>query len=136
MTNKHYELIQQYYSEVSQETKDMYQGKTGIYAVYCDETLVYIGKSTDLLNRFIAHKANTFCDESPEYNSKKYQQLRKAVNLGHNITLKVLEFCGDCSKEELSRAEDKWIGKYLPPLNAMIPAANGRHTRKPVADIC
>lgn len=73
MTNKHYELIQQYYNEVSQETKDKYQGKTGIYAIYCDEALVYIGKSTDLLNRFIAHKANTFCDESPEYNSKKYQ---------------------------------------------------------------
>lgn len=133
MTNKHYELIQQYYHEVSQETKDKYQGKTGIYAIYCDEALVYIGKSTDLLNRFIAHKANTFCDESPEYNSKKYQQLRKAASLGHSITLKVLEFC---AQDALASTEDKWIGKYLPPLNAIIPAVNGKHIRKPITDIC
>lgn len=132
MTENHYNLIQQYYTETSQETKDKYEGKSGIYGIYCDERLVYIGKSTDLLKRFIAHKANTFCVESPEYNSRKYIELRGAVLKGHSISLKPLEYC---DKEDLSAREDFYIDHYQPALNTIIPGGYGKHTRKPIESI-
>lgn len=132
MTENHYNLVQQYYEETPQETKDQYEGKSGIYGIYCDNRLVYIGKSADLLKRFIAHKANTFCDESPEYNSKKYVEMREACLKGHSIQIQVLEYC---DKADLSSREDFYIEHYQPALNTIIPNGYGRHTRKPVEAI-
>lgn len=132
MTENHYNLVQQYYAETPQETKDKYEGKSGIYGIYCDGKLVYVGKSTDLLKRFIAHKANTFCSESKEYNSRKYTELRNAAAKGYHIHLEPLEYCG---KDVLNSREDFYIGQYQPALNTIIPNGFGGHTKKPVASI-
>lgn len=132
MTEKYYNLIKELEDTTSQESKIKQSGKSGIYAIYCDERLVYIGKSTDLLKRFIAHKANTICDESKEYNSKKYVELRNAMAAGHNICIKVIEYC---EKKDLEAKEDYYIGMYLPPLNTIIPNGRGGHTTKGVSHL-
>lgn len=130
MTQALYDLIQEENKKVTQESKDKYQGKAGIYGIYCEDELIYIGKSTDMLKRFIAHKTNTICSESNEYNRPMYMEMRRALNAGLNIHCEELEFC---TKEELNSKEDYYIGLHLPPLNTIIPNKCGGHTRKAVS---
>lgn len=133
MTTKHKEMIDEMYSACNQEQKEKYDKKVGVYALYCDDNLVYVGKSTNLLNRWIAHKCHVMCDESKEYNRPMYQELRRAMNLGHAITANLLEYC---DIDNLETKEDEYIAKYLPALNTMIPKAGGGHTKKPISKIC
>lgn len=133
MTDNHRKMIEDLYNQCSQEQKEKYDKKVGIYAIYCDGNLVYIGKSTNLLNRWIAHKCHVFCNESKEYNRPMYQELRRAYNLGHAISINLLEYC---DIEDLETKEDEYIGKYLPPLNTIIPKADGGHSKKQISKIC
>ena len=133
MTTAHKQMIDDLYAQCSQEQKEKYDKQVGIYAIYCNDSLVYIGKSTNLLNRWIAHKCHVFCPESKEYNRPMYAELRRAYNLGCNISINLLEYC---NIDELETREDEWIGKYVPALNSIIPKAGGGHYKKPVGKIC
>ena len=105
MTEKHKKMIDELYNNTSAEVKEKYDKKSGIYGIFCDEELVYIGKSTNLLNRWIAHKCHTFCDESNEYNRPIYKELRRANNLSdknNNIIIEDSEVT-DIEKEEAKK---------------------------------
>jgi predicted GIY-YIG superfamily endonuclease len=132
MTEKHYNLVQELYAQTSEETKAQYDKKSGIYCILCDEKIIYVGKSTDMLHRFIAHKANTICEEAEEYNRPKYVKMREALLKGHNISCRELEFC---DKDVLSAREDYWISKYMPPLNSIVPTIYGGHCKKSIRSI-
>lgn len=134
MTTEHKEYIDSCYEQVSKETKERLEGKSGIYAIYCNDEIVYIGKSTDLLKRFIAHKAHIFCPFADEYNRPKYKELRRAIDNGFNIRLDMLEECGD---GELGLREAVLIQKYVPALNTQIPEFyNNSYRKKRISKIC
>lgn len=133
MTTKHKEMIDELYAQCSQEQKEKYDKKIGIYAIYCNDNLVYIGKSTNLLNRWIAHKCHVFCNESKEYNRPMYQELRRAYEGGCHISISLLEYCADTA--ELKQKEEKWISTYVPKLNSLIPKAGGGQYKKQVEKI-
>lgn len=133
MTEKHKKMIDELYNNTPAEVKEKYDKKSGIYGIFCDEELVYIGKSTNLLNRWIAHKCHTFCDESKEYNRPIYKELRRAYSLGHKINIRLIEYC---EVADLEKEEAKYIYGYRPKLNTLIPFPSGGQTRKSVECIC
>lgn len=131
--------IARLYEEYPQEKKELYDRKPGIYGIYCDNNLVYVGKSTNLLNRWLIHKTHTLCNYATEYNRPMYRELRRAINLGHTIDIKALEVCDvNISKQELKEKEEKRIAATTPPLNTLIPRmdGSGRSYKKEVSPIC
>ena len=108
-----YEVI--YDSLVDMGLKEKY-GHPGIYCVYIDEILVYIGKSRDMLVRIANHL------DQIEVNMKtnKYKVIREARNTGHNVRFDVMEYC-EQNDQIISDAEARLIQKHMPPLNHQIP---------------
>lgn len=105
-------------------------GKCGVYGLYLDdsEIPIYVGKSKNLLNRWIAHEYNTMYTWSPSYNESKYKKMREAIKLSHKIKPKVIELC---TVDELNNREGYWIRYYMPKLNTIVPGGK----RKQVEDI-
>lgn len=102
---------------IPQETKDKYMDVAGIYAIYIENELVYVGMSTNLLNRWVAHKINTLFDYGQkDYKEEKYAVLRDAMAAGLAISCNVLEFCEN-NKYTLRSKENEWIRKLNPALN-------------------
>lgn len=127
------EKIQEIYDATSQESKDKYEGKVGIYSITINNEVVYVGKSTNILNRWIAHKIHTTWPESRDYNSIKYSQMRRALELGYNINMAVIEFC---TKDIIDDREKYWIRHYNPAFNTYVPSFDGtRMIRKQVKKI-
>lgn len=92
----------------------------GIYSISVDDTLVYIGKSHNMLMRIAQHYVGI-----RKESEKKYRILSEAQRKGHNITFDVLYYAksasyGDIS-EEIGRKEAEYIRKYNPALNFQIP---------------
>lgn len=133
MTEKHRKMIDELYAQTTDEVKEKYDKRSGIYGIYCDDKLVYIGKSTNLLNRWIAHKCHVYCEESKEYNRPIYRELRRALQEGHTIQAQLIEYC---ETWELEDKEDEYIIKYYPALNTMVKAPNGNHYKKAIKKIC
>ena len=88
---------------------------SGIYCIYIDDKLVYIGKSNDLKTRIANHIYNTESGNKEH----KYYIFRQALQTGHNIRFDKLQRCDN--KENISDLEGYWIRHYLPPLNYQIP---------------
>ena len=137
LTENHKAMIQQMWDDTPQEMKDSYFNKSGIYGIYCDGELVYIGKSINLLQRWLMHKSHVYCPESPEYNRPIYKEIRRALKAGHKISAGVIEFC-DCPDIELQleQEESKLIKKYVPKLNRRIPTAGGGYVTKGLGRLC
>lgn len=105
------------FAQVPQETKEKYFGVSGIYGIYIEDELVYIGQSTNLLNRWIAHKINTrYNFQQKDYQEDKYQVFREAEKAGLRITCLVLEYCEN-NKYILNQKEREWIHNCQPILN-------------------
>lgn len=126
--------IDELYQLIPQEEKEKNE-VPGIYGIYCDNNLVYVGKSTKMLNRWLIHKTHTLYSYSTEYNRPIYKELRRAYNLGHNISINALEYC---TQQELKEKEQKWIAATLPPLNTLVPRndGSGRERKKAISPIC
>ena len=79
--------------------------------------LLYIGESSDILNRWIAHKINTLYDYGQkDYKEEKYAILREAWNRNYPISCRVLEYCEN-DKQVLRTREKEWIKQCQPILN-------------------
>lgn len=103
------------YAEIPQETIERYEGVSAIYGIYVDGELVYIGKSTNTLGRWVAHKINTlFNYGQKDYKEAKYEVLRQVLKSGHSVSCDVLEYCNE---DELSTREKEWIKREDPILN-------------------
>lgn len=88
----------------------------GIYAIYIDKKLVYIGKSRNMAIRVVSHVNEIENNKK----SNKYIQLYRAKQAGHEIRFDVIEIL-DQDDELLSREEAKLIRQYFPCLNTQIP---------------
>ena len=80
--NKYIELYKQHIEVKKEEEIDINKA-TGIYGIYIDEELVYIGKTTtSFKTRFNSHKSNLFTSDT-----YLYRTLRVAKSLGATIEL-------------------------------------------------
>ena len=90
---------------------DLKYDAMGIYGIYMDEELVYIGQSKNMLKRICNHIR---CILNPEKGKeKKYVELRKATNIRFDVLLYVK------NEKDLNKAELDLIHKYQPRLNTV-----------------
>ena len=105
------ELLQ----EVPEEIKEKFLDVSGIYGIYIQDNLVYVGQSKSLLNRWVAHKINTLYDYGQhDYKEEKYAIFREAYQAGFSICCKPIEFC---EPKDLNVREWAWISELKPILN-------------------
>lgn len=92
----------------------------GIYCIKIDDTIVYIGKSHNMLKRvsehYVAIKGQT---------EKKYRIFAEAQRKGHSINFDVLYHAAEtyypAVKNEIGQKEGEYIRQYKPILNTQIP---------------
>ncbi len=113
--------------ELSQDQKirEKYRG-AGIYQIYIDDILVYVGKAGDLLERVAEHIAEIRYVDKKSPN--KYKVLAQAQRMGHQISFDVLYYSpftsGNEMNDDIGFMEGKYIRQYLPFLNIQIPKEN------------
>ena len=92
----------------------------GIYCIKIDDTIVYIGKSHNMLKRVAQHYAAI-----QGQTEKKYRIFAEAQRKGHSINFDVLynakERYYSAVTEEIGQKEGKYIRQYRPVLNTQIP---------------
>ena len=98
----------------------------GIYCIKIDETVVYIGKSYNMLKRVAQHYAAI---QKPT--EKKYRILAEAHRKRHAINFDVLYYAKtqDYSSimAEIGEKEGEYIRQYKPILNTQIPKEDDWH---------
>ena len=93
----------------------------GIYCIKIDDSIVYIGKSHNMLKRVAQHYViiNTKPKEA------KYNILAQAERKGHKISFDVLYDAKGMTyrtiTEEIGKKEGEYIRLYKPILNTQIP---------------
>ena len=92
----------------------------GIYCIQIDSTIVYIGKSRNMLRRVAQHYVGIQTQKE-----KKYRILAEAQRKGHAITFDVLYDARATSaadiENEIGAKEGEYIRKYQPALNFQFP---------------
>ena len=92
----------------------------GIYCIKIDDTIVYIGKSHNMLKRVSQHYAAIMGQSE-----KKYRIFAEAQRKGHSINLDVLYHAAEtyypAVKNEIGQKEGEYIRQYKPILNTQIP---------------
>lgn len=104
--------ISKYYDELS---------NSGIYGIFINKYLMYIGQSTNLFKRFKEHISFI---KVPN-NEIKYKYLNKYYNKQYNIEFSIAEFC---TEELLKERESYYINTLLPFLNTEVPSYNNRNS--------
>ena len=98
----------------------------GVYCIKVDETIVYIGKSGNMLRRIAQHYAGI-----QRQTEKKYAVLAEARRRGHNISFDVLYYAQSTryadKLAEIGQKEGECIRKYAPILNTQIPKEEDWH---------
>ena len=92
----------------------------GIYCIKIDATIVYIGKSHNMLKRVSQHYAAIMGQSE-----KKYRIFAEAQRKGHSINFDVLYHAAEtyypAVKNEIGQKEGEYIRQYKPILNTQIP---------------
>ena len=95
----------------------------GIYCIKVDDSIVYIGKSTNMLVRVAQHYVGI-----KRGTEKKYRILAELQRKGHSINFDVLYYASSCGYEEkqseIGIMEGEFIRKHRPILNTQIPKAD------------
>ena len=110
-----------YKKEIQTKTQDKYK-HWGIYGIYIQDKLVYIGKSSNMLTRVANHcfLTSNLPQDLKESKSNKYKVLNQAICRGYKITFDVLCYTKE-DEDSLGLAEAEQIHKYMPKLNTQIP---------------
>ena len=90
--------------------------KSGIYGIFIEDKIVYIGKSKDIARRLVQHM-DEIAYEGPT--NIKYTILHQAWKLGYKVGFRILTLAK--GEDNLGEAEGIFIRHYLPPLNTKIP---------------
>ena len=92
----------------------------GIYCIKIDDTIVYIGKSHNMLKRVSQHYAAIMGQTE-----KKYRIFAEAQRKGHSINFDVLYHAAEtyypAVKNEIGQKEGEYIRQYKPVLNTQMP---------------
>ena len=92
----------------------------GIYCIKIDTTIVYIGKSGNMLKRIAQHYVGI-----QKESEKKYRILAEARRKGHDINFDVLYYANSRryadKLTEIGEKEGEYIRIYNPILNTQIP---------------
>ena len=83
--------------------------RCGVYGIYIDDKLVYIGQSKDVWFRANAHRHCILCDQG-----SWYPLAREFHERGHNITLKMLKVV---ESKDLRSKEKEYITQLQPLFN-------------------
>ena len=98
----------------------------GIYCIKIDESIVYIGKSYNMLKRVAQHYAAI---QKPT--EKKYRILAEAHRKRHAINFDVLYYAKaqdyTSIMAEIGEKEGEYIRQYKPILNTQIPKEDDWH---------
>lgn len=98
----------------------------GIYCIKVDETIVYIGKSSNMLRRIAQHYVGVKLQTE-----KKYEILAEARRRGYDLEFDVLYYAKNTRYadmiEEIGIKEGEYIRKYAPILNTQIPKEEDWH---------
>lgn len=109
---------------------DKYE-KAGIYCIKIDQTIVYIGKSHNMLKRVAQHYVGV-----KSQSELKYRILAEAQRKGHTINFDVLYYATESGynavKDEIGIKEGEYIREYKPALNTQIPKETDYH----LFDVC
>ena len=93
----------------------------GIYCIKIDDSIVYIGKSHNMLKRVAQH----YVLIQTEAKTAKYYILAQAKRKGHKINFDVLYDAKGTNyytiKNEIGAKEGEYIRQYRPILNTQIP---------------
>lgn len=96
----------------------------GVYGIFIDRRLVYVGKSGNMLRRMAQHFVGMTLKRE-----HKYQVLAAARSSGHRVWFDVLYYAKSNDIEnEIGAKEGELIRRYLPPLNKQIPKAENWHS--------
>ena len=95
----------------------------GIYCIKIDDTIVYIGKSSNMLKRVAQHYVAI-----QQQSEKKYRILAEAQRKGHATNFDVLYYAKSSRYAdrlaEIGAKEGEYIRQYRPLLNTQIPKAD------------
>lgn len=95
----------------------------GIYCIKIDSTIVYVGKSRNMLRRVAEHYVAI-----QQQAERKYRILAEAQRKGHAINFDVLYVARSWYsfeiEDEIGQKEGEYIRKYKPALNTQIPKAD------------
>lgn len=114
---------EEYLKEIPDEKKGKYM-TSGIYAIYIEDKLVYIGQSRDMLKRVCQHLECIDKCNSPR-DCNKYRVLHMAQIKSKKISFDVMQYAAE---DDLDKVEGELIRKYIPDLNYQIPKENGGWT--------
>lgn len=87
----------------------------GIYGIYVNEELVYIGSSSSIYTRVRDHCYQMYLENG--YNDSKYIELHKCLVEGKDISFEIID--SDITEENRYEMEYKYIEKYKPILNTV-----------------
>lgn len=102
------------YKEVYEFTSK-YQNGLGIYGIYADDNLIYIGSSSSLDKRIRDHCYQMYLEDG--YNDSKYIELHKYITEGKSISFKIID--NNITEENRYEMEYQYIEKYKPILNSI-----------------
>lgn len=88
--------------------------KAGVFAVFINGILSYIGKSKNILVNWL-FITQTITNDDGEGKARVYNELINEYFSGSKISFRVLEFCYDL--DELDDMKEKWVRYYKPRLN-------------------
>lgn len=88
--------------------------KAGIFGIYVNNKLYYIGKSKNIFVNWL-FMTQTIINKDIKGRALFYSWLIDEYLIGSNIGFEVIEFCYDL--EKLDDMKEKWINHYKPFLN-------------------
>lgn len=113
MESKVKEIITHYQQVIEQASGDKYN-RPGVYCIFINNNLVYVGRSSNMLVRISNHMYQIDVNQK----TNKYIQIRRARDNDCKIRFDVLAYC---SEDECPYQEAYWINKLKPALNTQIP---------------
>jgi hypothetical protein len=111
-------------SEITEKILDY--SNTIIYKITCRDpsiTNIYIGHTTNFCKRQKTHKYNSESENSPCYNCKLYETIRK--NGGwNNWRMDIVNFFDCANKYEAMQKETEYFVLFNADLNSMVPCSD------------
>lgn len=91
----------------------------GVYGIYLNQELVYIGSSVHCMTRFYQHKRKIVIEESKRCAWKDYtlvyNELRKAYQNNLNISFEIIDEIDDVNDVQFLRALERAYIRILKP---------------------